>query len=105
MIYISESIAANTDFSYTGVKIEIPAQTIAILQFDAVYKAGKPVSVGVSKSSTEWRDATFVTVEDYPRKCFVLHSPQNSTTVYYVWAAYSTISNNTIKITGLLFPR
>ena len=105
LVYINKRVTTYKEFSCTGVSVEIPPRTVALLQFDATYGQGKPISTGVAKSNTSWSDETTVTKANYPQKCFLLHSPQEKATTYYVWANYSAVSDNPIKITGLLFPQ
>ena len=105
LVYINKRVTTYKEFSCTGVSVEIPPRTVALLQLDATYGQGKPISTGVAKSNTSWSDETTITKTSYPQKCFLLHSPQEKATTYYVWANYSAVSDNPIKITGLLFPQ
>lgn len=101
LVSIGERVTTGKDFAYTGVKIEIPPKTTAILQFEAVYGQGKPVSIGVSKSDTSFADGYLVTTCNYPQKCVFVHPAGEKATTYYAWASYSATSDNPVKITGL----
>lgn len=105
LVYINKRVTTYKEFSCTGVSVEIPPRTVALLQFDATYGQGKPISTGIAKSDTSWSDETTVAKANYPQKCFFLHSPKEKATTYYAWANYSAVSDNQIKITGLLFPQ
>lgn len=104
-IYVNERVTSSKELAYTGIKIEIPARTNAIIQFEAVYGKGKPVQTAVSNSDVTSSDANILTTANYPQKCFLIHQSQEKTTTYYVWASYSSISENPVKIVALLFPK
>lgn len=103
-LYINERVTNSKELSYTGVKIEIPSNTNAIIQFESTYIKGKPIKTVVSNSDTTSSDANILTSADYPQKCFLMHQSQGKATTYYVWASYSSISDNSVKVMAFLFP-
>nr|DAG64149.1 MAG TPA: hypothetical protein [Caudoviricetes sp.] len=96
-IYKRAHYDGKTEFSYTGVSVTIPRNTLTILCINLVYANANPIEFTISTSDVELKSA--LNTSQYPRSSLShICYDTDSDTTYYLWANHKNSGKNYFDI-------
>lgn len=96
----STTITSSTTYSYTGVRIDIPANCIYSVMATAVYLANSPSRCAITSSSTSGSTLPCSNNESGGHKTVCVNGYASSALSLYVWAQYAGAGANRIDTDG-----
>lgn len=104
-VYAHNTITTSTSLSYTGTSVTIPANCFYSLTFKAVFNNSKPQLIGVSTSSSTYREIVSNAAGQHFASVSYSNKTGSSAETFYVWAQYPSANQNNIGITGFYIPQ
>lgn len=104
-VNVHNTITTSTSLSYTGTSVTIPANCFYSLTFKAVFNNSKPQLIGVSTSSSTYREIVSNASGQHFASVSYSNKTGSSAETFYVWAQYPSANQNNIGITGFYIPQ